>query len=139
MDGAIKRIERVVGHYVGARYHDVVEVGIGRNFTAAEVIASSGAQVRAVDIRATGDGPISVVWDDVFSPTLSLYDGADLVLAIRPGVEMVPPLIALARRCDCDLLVYHLGDEVYLDGGERIPIEGAILHRYHRGGRLEEG
>ena len=65
--------------------------------------------------------------------------GADLVLAIRPGVEMVPPLIALARRCDCDLLVYHLGDEVYLDGGERIPIEGAILHRYHRGGRLEEG
>lgn len=139
MDGAIKRIERVVGHYVGARYHDVVEVGIGRNFTAAEVIASSGAQVRAVDIRATGDGPISVVWDDVFSPTLSLYEGADLVLAIRPGVEMVPPLIALARRCDCDLLVYHLGDEVYLDGGERIPIEGAILHRYHRGGRLEEG
>lgn len=139
MEGAIKRIEREVGDYVGARYHDVVEVGIGRNFTAAEVIASSGAQVRAVDIRATGDGPISVVWDDVFSPTLSLYEGADLVLAIRPGIEMIPSLIALARRCDCDLLVYHLGDEVYLDGGERIFLQGAVLHQYHRAGSLEEG
>ncbi|HOT95047.1 MAG TPA: UPF0146 family protein [Methanoregulaceae archaeon] len=139
MGGTIKRIERAVGAYVGARYRDVVEVGIGNNFTAAEVISAAGARVRAVDIRPVEGGPIPVIRDDIFSPSLSLYRGADLVLAIRPGIEMVPFLIALARRCDCDLLVYHLGDEVYLHGGERIPVAGAVLHRYHRAGELKKG
>lgn len=138
MDRAIKRIERAVGAYVGRWYRDVVEVGIGRNVTAAEEIVATGARVRAVDIRPAPAMPIPVSQDDIFSPSLSLYEGADLILAIRPGIEMVPPLVALARHCGCDLLVYHLGDEVYLDGGERIPIEGAILHRYFRVGTSEE-
>jgi hypothetical protein len=51
--------------------------------------------------------------------------------AIRPAVEMVPALIALARRLDCDLIVYHLGFERYGNGGEIIDC-GVILHRYHR-------
>ncbi len=139
MDGAIKRIERAVGAYVATRYRNVVEVGIGRNTTAAETIAAAGVRVRAVDIRLVEAGPIPCFRDDVFSPEPSIYRGVDLVYAVRPGVEMVPPLIALARRCDCDLLVYHLGDEVYLGGGERIPVDGIVLHRYHRAGSSEEG
>ena len=36
---------------------------------------------------------------------------------------------ALARAINCDLLVYHLGFEVYENGGERIDC-GVLLHRY---------
>jgi len=67
----------------------------------------------------------------VFSPDEELYRRADLIYAIRPGVEMVPALIALASRTGADLLVYHLGNEIYGDGGEIIDC-GVILHRYHR-------
>ena len=65
--------------------------------------------------------PISGIWrflrgspfrvDDVFSPEFSLYEGADVIYAIRPAIEMVPPLLALARAINSDLLVYHLGFE----------------------------
>lgn len=41
---------------------------------------------------------------------------------------MIPPLIALAEKTGCDLLVYHLGFEIYGAGGERIDC-GVTLHR----------
>ena len=75
---------------------------------------------------------------NVFAPDLALYRGAEVIYAVRPGVEMVPPLVALARCCACDLLVYHLGNEIYLEGGERIAAGGVVLHRYYRG-LSEEG
>jgi len=137
-DGPIKQIERTVGAYVGARYGSAVEVGCGSNTTAAETARAAGCRVRAVDIRPCETGTIPFARDDVFAPDLALYRGADVIYAVRPGVEMVPPLIALARTCGCDLLVYHLGDEVWLGGGERIATGGVVLHRYHRA-RSEEG
>ena len=70
------------------------------------------------------------VVDDCVEPQLSLYEHADLIYAIRPGVEIVPALIRLARQANADLLVYHLGFEVYMDGGERIPVGDVLLHRY---------
>jgi hypothetical protein len=44
---------------------------------------------------------------------------------------MVPSLIDLARAIGCDLIVYHLGNEIYEDGGEIIDC-GPVLHRYYR-------
>ena len=41
MDG-YKHIERSIGAYIRARYRDVVEVGIGQNTVAAEVIRDAG-------------------------------------------------------------------------------------------------
>lgn len=131
-DGPIKQIERTVGAYVGARYGSAVEVGCGSNTTAAETALAAGCRVRAVDIRPCETGEIPFARDDVFAPDLALYRGADVIYAVRPGVEMVPPLIALAEACGCDLLVYHLGDEVWLGGGERIAAGGVVLHRYYR-------
>ena len=131
--GPYKRIERLIGEYISRNYRSPVEVGIGRNPVAARVIRDAGVPVRCTDIRPIPpeDG-IPVARDDVFSPDGDLYRGADLIYAIRPGVEMVPPLIALARKVGSDLLVYHLGNEIYGDGGEIIDC-GVILHRYHRG------
>lgn len=86
------------------------------------------------DVRAgiRHDG-LTVVTDDVFEPDIRLYEGADLIYAVRPGVEMVPPLIALADRIDSDLLVYHLGCEIYGgDGGEVVDCGPVLLHRYRR-------
>jgi uncharacterized UPF0146 family protein len=135
---SIKQIERAVGVYVGTHYRDAVEVGIGRNTTAAETAAAYGCHLRGIDIRPWVTRGVPFARDDIFAPDLALYRGADVIYAVRPGVEMVPPLIALARACRCDLLVYHLGNEVYLGGGERIVAGSVVLHRYHRA-RSEEG
>jgi uncharacterized UPF0146 family protein len=131
--GEYKRIERLIGEYIGRNYRSVVEVGAGGNLTAARLIRDAGVLIRCTDIRPVPpDDGIPVVQDDIFSPDEGLYRGADLVYAIRPGVEMVPPLIAIAMRTGADLLVYHLGNEIYGDGGEILDI-GVVLHRYHRG------
>ncbi len=126
-----KRIERDIGTYISSRYRRAVEVGIGDNPDAALIIAAAGALALCTDIRPDirHEG-LTVVVDDIFEPDISLYEGADLVYAIRPGIEMIPPLIALARRIDCDLLVYHLGCEIWGDGGEIVDC-GTVLRRYH--------
>jgi hypothetical protein len=132
-----KRIERQIGEYIAARYHRVVEVGIGNAPEAARVIAAEGGAITATDIRPVEADGIHVIRDDIFSPDESLYRGADLLYAIRPGVEMVPPLVALARRVNADLLVYHLGNEIYGDGGDLVDC-GVILHRYHAAQKSED-
>jgi hypothetical protein len=107
-----------------------VEIGIGRAPEAARIIAGAGGQVTATDLDPSPADGIRVVRDDIFTPCEEIYRGADLLYAIRPGVEMVPPLMALARRVDGDLLVYHLGNEIWGDGGEILDC-GVTLHRYH--------
>lgn len=132
MAAEYKRIEGCIAAYIASRYTNVVEIGIGRNPDVAVRCCEAGLRVRATDIREPPVvAAVATRRDDVFSPDLPWYAGVDLVYAVRPGVEMVPALIALARRLGCDLLVYHLGDEVYLDGGERIEC-GVRLHRYAR-------
>jgi hypothetical protein len=130
--GGYKHIEKCIGAYVATHYRNAVEVGMGTNPEAARVIHDMGVSVRATDIR---DLPpltwLPFIIDDVFSPALAWYAGADVVYAVRPAVEMVPPLIALAGRVDCDLLVYHLGFESWGDGGEIIDC-GVPLHRYYQ-------
>jgi uncharacterized UPF0146 family protein len=131
--GEYKRIERLIGDYIAGIYHSAVEVGVGGNFTAARRIRAAGVPVRCTDIRSfPSEEGIPVMQDDIFNPDEGLFRGADLIYAIRPGVEMVPALIALAERTGADLLVYHLGNEIYGDGGEIVDC-GVILHRYHSG------
>jgi uncharacterized protein len=128
--GAYKHIETCIGEYIARHYRSAVEVGIGRNTTAAQIVHEAGVRLRCTDIR---DMEIPV-WlsfsiDDIFTPDPDRYEGADVIYAIRPAIEMVPPLVALARAINSDLLVYHLGFELYQDGGERIDC-GVLLHRY---------
>jgi len=131
--GSYKRIEKCVGEYIATQYASPVEVGVGNNPGAAEVIRAAGIPVRCTDIRdRTVPEGILFCIDDVFEPDLSIYHEADVIYAIRPAIEMLPPLITLAERLGCDLLVYHLGFETYENGGERIDC-GVLLHRYVRG------
>lgn len=136
--GPYKHIERLIGEYIGRHYRCAVEIGVGENLTAAQILRDAGVSIRCTDIRPLPSEPgIPIAEDDIFSPTESLYTGADLLYAIRPGVEMVPPLIALAERTGADLLVYHLGNEIYGAGGDLVDC-GVILHLYHSGEKLKK-
>jgi uncharacterized UPF0146 family protein len=131
MDG-YKHIEQCIGRYIREHYTRAAEVGIGGNTEAARILADAGILLRSTDIK---DLPLpeglAFAVDDVYSPDISLYHGADVVYAIRPAIEMIPPLIALAQRVNTDLVVYHLGFETYGNGGEPIDC-GVTLHRYFR-------
>ena len=129
--GSYKHIETTIGEYLAGRYSRAIEVGIGRNTTAAEILTGAGILVRATDVRTFAESPVPVTVDDVFEPVMDLYDQADVIYSIRPAIEMIPPLIDLARKAGTDLVVYHLGFETYGDGGEKIDC-GIILHRYVR-------
>ena len=138
--GSYKHIENCVGRYIVGHYRNPVEVGIGRNLDAAAIVRAAGIPIRCTDVR-TLELPEGIVYavDDVFEPDIPFYRGADVIYSIRPAVEMVPALIALAGRIGCDLLVYHLGFETYGDGGETIDC-GVLLHRYVRGSEpVKEG
>ena len=129
--GPYKHIERLIGDYIGRNYRCAVEIGVGENLVVSRILRDAGVSVRCTDIRPVPSEPgIPVAKDDIFSPREGLYSGADLLYAIRPGVEMVPPLIALAERTGADLLVYHLGNEIYGTGGDLVDC-GVILHRYY--------
>ena len=130
--GTDKHIERCIGAYIASCYHSAAEVGVGSNFTASVILRDSGMDVFCTDIqipRKLSRVPFFV--DDIFSPDTRLYQGIDLIYSIRPGEEMVPALIRLARALDVDLLIYHLGFEGYGHGGEIIEC-GVPLHRYYK-------
>ncbi|NYT05000.1 MAG: hypothetical protein GKC04_01305 [Methanomicrobiales archaeon] len=129
-----KHIEACIARYIVKRYRNVVEIGVGKNFAVAETLVQAGCAVRCTDIRPADHGTIAVLCDDICNPRPVLYAGAELLYAVRPGVEMVPFLIALARDVGADCLVYHLGGEIYENGG-RIVDAGVVLHCYHRSGR----
>lgn len=129
--GSYKHIEHAVGNYIAFHYTRAIEAGIGNNPDAALLLDGRGALVRCTDIR-NPDLPKNLPFskDDIFEPCLSLYEGADVIYAIRPAVEMMPALISIARAVNSDLIVVHLGFEIYENGGERIRSDGVVLHRY---------
>ena len=125
----IYRIETAVGNYIKSHYTSAVEVGFGGKTIAAKILLDAGIPVLCTDVH-TYETDVPAVVDDCVEPDLSLYEGTDVIYAIRPGVEIVPALIALAKKVGCDLIVYHLGFELYMNGGERIDADGVMLHRY---------
>jgi hypothetical protein len=130
--GSYKHIETCIGEYIAKNYINTVEVGIGENTEAACILLDAGAHVRCTDVKdITVPEWLCFTIDDVFSPDINVYKGADVIYAIRPAIEMIPPLLALARTIDCDLIVYHLGFESYGNGGEKIDC-GVLLHRYYK-------
>lgn len=125
-----KRIESLIGLYISQNYHSAIEVGVGVNTACARILRDAGIEIRCTDVRPVVAAPgIPLRIDDVFEPDLPFYQGVDVIYAIRPGVEMVPPLVRLASSIGADLLLYHLGFEMYRDGGEIVDC-GVILHRY---------
>lgn len=122
-------IETMIGRYIAENYRSAVEVGFGGKTVAAEIVRDAGIPILCTDVHAYPNCGVPSVVDDCVEPTISLYQ-AEVIYAIRPGTEIVPSMIELAKRVGADLIVYHLGFEIYENGGERIVTEGVMLHRY---------
>lgn len=128
------QIETAVGNYIKNHYNSAVEVGFGGKTISARILLDAGIPVLCTDLH-TYNADIPSVVDDCVEPNYSLYEGVDVIYTIRPGIEIVPALISLAEKMNCDLIVYHLGFEIYQNGGERIDTEGVLLHQYVKKGK----
>lgn len=130
--GSYKHIENSIAEYIASHYTRAVEVGIGKNAIAAEILAQAGVLLRCTDVKSLyHPDNLHFSKDDIFDPDYSLYQGTEVIYAIRPAIEMIPQLIDIACRVNSDLIVCHLGFEIYENGGERIDC-GVILHRYFK-------
>ncbi|WFN33528.1 hypothetical protein L1S32_06605 [Methanogenium sp. S4BF] len=129
--GNYKHIEERFSRYIIGNYHSAAEIGVGRNFTVAELVARAGVAVRTTDVfPQQPPETIPFLRDDVCAPDTAWYRGTELIYAVRPGIEMVPCIIALARSVNADCIIYHLGNEIYERGGRIIDC-GVVLHQYH--------
>jgi len=128
----IKYIEREIARFIIEHYSNVIEIGIGRNPVAARIIKDSSVKIRCSDIIRYPECLVECeIIDDVFSPDIGFYHGVDAIYSIRPAPEMIPPMKEIAVIVNADLIVYHLGFEIYGDGGE-IVCSHIPIHRYHK-------
>ena len=123
-------IEKLIGEYIRDHYNSAIEIGFGGKTIAAEIIRNSGCNIKCTDIKPYQITGFHTIVDDIFEPTLKVYEGTDVIYSIRPGCEMVPPMIELTNKISSDLIVYHLGVEIYKDGGKIIDLGDICLHKY---------
>jgi len=123
------QIETAVGEYLKNHYHSAVEVGFGGKTVTAEILLAAGIPVLCTDVHSYETSVPSVV-DDCVEPDYSLYQNVEVIYAIRPGIEIVPALIDLAKKVGANLVIYHLGFEIYMNGGKTIDLGGVLLHKY---------
>lgn len=112
----------------GAR---LVEIGVGNRTDTADALRNAGFDVLTTDVRpGLGDAT-----DDVFDPDPELYRGAAALYLVRPGEEMQPPALRLARRVSADLAVRPLGTEVIRTGDPELhTVDGTPIYLWRRRG-----
>ncbi|HEX2023048.1 MAG TPA: UPF0146 family protein, partial [Candidatus Thermoplasmatota archaeon] len=97
------------------RARRVAEVAAGARFDVALALARvARANVLVTDrdpavLRAPA--PLVAAVDDLLAPDLALYDGVDLVVAVRIPEELQAPAARLASRLGADLALRPLKDE----------------------------
>jgi hypothetical protein len=105
--------------YLSSHYQRLAEVGIGSYPKVALALHARGLKVVATDIQPQPVG-FPTEFDDVRSPRLELYEGAQAVYSVRPPPELIPLLKQLANRLTVDLLVRPLAAE---------PVGGRLINR----------
>ena len=129
-----------------SRASKIVELGVGSRIEVAEKIKKSLplAEVLVTDkdeswVRKHVTGQVRAVADDVRFPQTPIYQNASLVYSIQPPIEIVEPMVVLARRIGADLLVVPMSDEqesFHQDQWEKLVRNGRTLgwlrvHRRH--------
>ena len=104
--------------YLSCTYQQVVEIGIGRYPRVALALQARGLQVSATDIQPEFVG-LPVEFDDIRSPRLDLYEGAQAIYAVRPPLELLPSLKGLANKLAVDLVIKPLAGE---------PVDGLLIN-----------
>ena len=104
--------------YLSCTYQQIIEVGIGRYPRVALALQARGLQVAATDIQHVFAG-LPVKFDDIRSPQLKVYEGAEAIYAVRPPLELLPFLKGLAKKLNVDLVIKPLADE---------PVDGLLIN-----------
>jgi uncharacterized UPF0146 family protein len=104
--------------YLSGNYKKVAEIGIGRYPRVALALQARGLQVAATDIQPEFMG-FPVAFDDIRSPRLDLYEGAQVIYAVRPPPELLPSLKLLAKTLAIDLVIKPLAGE---------PVDGLLIN-----------
>ena len=104
--------------YLSCNYQRVVEVGIGLYPRVALALQARGLQVAATDIQPEFMG-VPVEFDDIIAPRLDLYEGAQVIYAVRPPLELLASLKVLAKRLAVDLVIKPLAGE---------PVDGLLIN-----------
>ncbi|WP_324663475.1 UPF0146 family protein [Haloarcula sediminis] len=109
----------------------VVEVGVGNRPGVAAKLVDRGVDVTATDIRerSVPEG-VRFVRDDVTEPTLSVYEGTDVVFARNLPPELQRSVWRVAQRVDADCWFTTLGGDpaVVPTDSEQLP-GGVVLYR----------
>ncbi|HYB59823.1 MAG TPA: UPF0146 family protein, partial [Candidatus Acidoferrales bacterium] len=96
----------------------IAEVGCGRYSATAQALRPF-FKVIATDIleRQDVDNRMKPIYakDDVQSPDLRLYRGANLVYSVRPPLEIQPSILDLSERLGADALIKPFGSEIIAD------------------------
>ena len=106
----------------------VVEVGVGNRPDIAATLARRGVDVTATDIRRRSvPAGVEFVRDDVTEPTLSVYDGADVVFARNLPPELQRPAVRVARQVDAACLFTTLGGDPAVVSAEPEQLPGGVV------------
>ena len=105
----------------------VVEVGVGNRPGVAAGLAARGVDVTATDIRerSVPEG-VRFVPDDVTEPTLSVYEGADIVFARNLPPELQEPLRDVARRVGAACWFTTLGGDPVVVPADAEQLPGGV-------------
>jgi len=105
----------------------VVEIGVGNRPGVAAGLAERGVDVTATDIRERSvPDPVAFVRDDVTEPTLSAYEGADIVFARNLPPELQRPVLRVARRVDAACWFTTLGGDPAVVPAEPEQLPGGV-------------
>ena len=115
---------REIAECISRRYASagkIVEVGVGRSPYTILLLREllPGAELTAVDVdeeaveelRKMG---LKAFVDDLTSPSLEIYEGADLIYSIRPPFELIPNIASLGARVGSDVLIAPLSEDAHL-------------------------
>lgn len=128
---------RKIASHISENYgpaRKIVEVGIGKvSVVAAELQRLlPGCDLVVTDVEEPPELPAGArfVRGDITAPDLSVYEGADLIYAIRPPPELQPHLLRVAREVGADLLLKLASDEEAAEGGKLVNYQGVTLHLF---------
>lgn len=102
-----------IAGYIRARYPagcKIVEVGIGGHPEVAELLQGD-FDVVCTDVGESGPEGVRYVRDDIFRPSMALYEGASLIYSIRPPIDMQDCIAEVAKSVGADLLIRPFSSE----------------------------
>lgn len=87
----------------------IVEVAVGKYSGVYDYLNSKdNITIIKTDISPADE---SVIFDDITSPDLKLYEDADIIYSIRPPSELQPYLIELYHKINATLIIKPLFNE----------------------------